>query len=323
VKKKKGFTLVELLVVISIIAVLLAVLIPSLQKARELAKRTICATQVKQIGVGMGGYALEYNDKMPWSGGQKSGVPDDTVDEPTMHPGLIWRTNHADTTKDGLFCDLSAKCQCGEMGKPRPMRLACLFAGKLIQDGKVFYCPGNTVPIRRYDSYTNQDPAKGGPSNEWGRPHQLFSSKTDNPGWIRCGYDYYPIDKLCKNNMERISAYNVPKTTCRKFSNLSAKSPYLTDVIQDPTAVSHKAGLRTVNSITRAKGAGINSLFKDGSVTFVKDRKGTSNFSIKSNDNEMLFDNEIWPFAPGIIERNEVKAQIFYYYMYEMIGRCR
>jgi prepilin-type N-terminal cleavage/methylation domain-containing protein len=329
-KTKKGFTLVELLVVISIIAILLAVLIPSLQKARELAKRTICSTQVKQTGVGMAGYAMMFNDKMPWSGGVTAGangdyVPDDTKDESPLHLALIWRTNHADKNKDGKYCDYGAKCQCGEFGKPRPMRLACLYAAKLIQDGKIFYCPSNTLAIRRYDSYTY---SKNPLSNEWGRPHQVFSEATDNPGWIRSGYDYYPIDRSIKRappwtGMERISNFYVPQITGRKFSNLSRQAPYITDVIQDPTAVSHKTGLRKVNGVDRARGAGVNGLFSDNSVKFVRDTTCNSNFSSASNDRETLFDNAIWPFAPGINERSEVKAQIFYYYMFELIGKCK
>jgi prepilin-type N-terminal cleavage/methylation domain-containing protein len=326
-KKTKGFTLVELLVVISIIAILLAVLIPSLQKARELAKRTICSTQVKQIGVGMAGYAMMYDDKMPWSGGVTSVngkyVPDDTKDESTPHFALIWRTNHSGN--DLQYQDDSLACVCGTMGKARPMRLACLFAAKLIQDGKIFYCPANTAASRRYDSYTY---SKNPLSNEWGRPHQVYSESTSNPGWIRSGYDYYPIDRSIKRappwtGMERISNYYVPKMTCRKFNNLSKQAPYLTDVIQDPTAVSHKTGLRKVNGAERARGAGINGLFSDNSVKFVKDTTCNSNFSSASNDRETLFDNAIWPFAPGNNERSEVKPQVFYYYMFELIGRCR
>jgi prepilin-type N-terminal cleavage/methylation domain-containing protein/prepilin-type processing-associated H-X9-DG protein len=55
----KGFTLVELLVVISIIALLLAILIPSLQKAREIAQRAICSNHLKTLGLANVTYANE------------------------------------------------------------------------------------------------------------------------------------------------------------------------------------------------------------------------------------------------------------------------
>jgi len=48
-QSKSGFTLVELLVVISIIAILLAVLMPSLSKAREQARSTVCKSHIKQL----------------------------------------------------------------------------------------------------------------------------------------------------------------------------------------------------------------------------------------------------------------------------------
>jgi prepilin-type N-terminal cleavage/methylation domain-containing protein len=332
VKTKKGFTLVELLVVISIIAILLAVLIPSLQKARELAKRIICSNQIKQIGVGMTGYVTDCSDKMPYQGGYKTNesgayIPTDESDEPTPHYSVIWRTGH--NGKDDKFQDAGTLCQCGQAGKARPMRLACLFSTNFIRDGKVFYCPANTAENRRYDAYTNQNPALGGPSSEWGRPHQMINitQKSEND-WIRSGFDYYPIDKSSKNappytGMARISNFYAPKVTCKKFSNLSSTAPYLTDVIMDPSAVSHKAGLRKVGTTERAKGAGVDALFKDGSVSFIKDTRGNSNFNAQSNDSETLFDNQIWPCCPGINERDEIKAPVFYYYMFQMIGRCR
>ncbi len=65
-RRSKGFTLVELLVVIAIIALLVSILLPSLQKARELTKRTICLTNLNGTGKSLGLYLTTYNDAYPF-----------------------------------------------------------------------------------------------------------------------------------------------------------------------------------------------------------------------------------------------------------------
>jgi prepilin-type N-terminal cleavage/methylation domain-containing protein/prepilin-type processing-associated H-X9-DG protein len=66
-RAKKAFTLVELLVVISIIAILLAVLMPALSKVREQGRAIVCASNLKNYGPALLMYAQENNGKSPFS----------------------------------------------------------------------------------------------------------------------------------------------------------------------------------------------------------------------------------------------------------------
>ena len=65
--RRNGFTLIEILVVISIIAILIALLLPTLARARSLALQIQCASNMRQIGIAMNEYANEYRGKYPLS----------------------------------------------------------------------------------------------------------------------------------------------------------------------------------------------------------------------------------------------------------------
>jgi prepilin-type N-terminal cleavage/methylation domain-containing protein len=65
IRKKNAFTLVELLVVIAIIALLVSILLPALSTAREQAKRVVCATQLRELGMLLEQYCADHNEFYP------------------------------------------------------------------------------------------------------------------------------------------------------------------------------------------------------------------------------------------------------------------
>lgn len=97
--KLKGFTLIELLVVISIIALLLSVILPSLRKAKEAARRVMCASNLHQWGAVLASYETDNKSRLlgtfQWQGG---GAP---------YPASAWlqdgNTDPATPAHEGQF----------------------------------------------------------------------------------------------------------------------------------------------------------------------------------------------------------------------------
>jgi prepilin-type N-terminal cleavage/methylation domain-containing protein/prepilin-type processing-associated H-X9-DG protein len=121
----EGFTLVELLVVVGIIAVLIGILLPSLAKARESARRTACLSNLRQIHQTFVIYANENKERVPL--GYRRGFK--------QFNSMVY------STTSGKFC-----------------LFGILYLAKAMPEPQVFFCPSNSDPQSTFMSETNPWP---------------------------------------------------------------------------------------------------------------------------------------------------------------------
>jgi prepilin-type N-terminal cleavage/methylation domain-containing protein/prepilin-type processing-associated H-X9-DG protein len=116
---KKAFTLVELLVVIAITALLVAILVPSLQKARELAKQVVCSSRQRQLALALTSYTQEYDGYiMPYSTVYQKGATSNTQ----LWVGPHGSYDHGMTVAEEYW-------------------YAMLYVAKGIDNRDIFFCP--------------------------------------------------------------------------------------------------------------------------------------------------------------------------------------
>ncbi len=126
---KRGFTLIELLVVIAIISLLMAILMPALNRVRKQARRVVCAPNMKQMCTAVVMFADEREGKIPPVREERNGT--------WMH---VQENNHEARwfrTDNDIYWNLGL-----------------LWKYKYIKDGKIFYCPSKQAYFK-YKDYSD------------------------------------------------------------------------------------------------------------------------------------------------------------------------
>jgi prepilin-type N-terminal cleavage/methylation domain-containing protein len=170
--KRPAFTLIELLVVVAILGLLIAILVPSLSRARAQAKRAVCATNLKQIGIGFQVYLGDNKDRYPYASAM-----------PSMGSFPLWDVD--------------------------PIFIADVLSPYVAEQGEVFHCPkdrpGNDRPApntglsyfqteRSSYQYRPWRPRLGGRTAEeisaWFKEHEE-RTVAENSFWIMTDYNNF------------------------------------------------------------------------------------------------------------------------------------
>ena len=280
-REQKAFTLIELLVVIAIIALLLSIVMPSLAMAKERAKRLICATHMKSLGVGIVMYAGQQDDELPMNFYQHDpGRRNASNAVATYFLGGYDMALDTASSQERLDDMLHGGGDYEATGRG-VTNLGYLFSEGLLEDvADVVYCDSNKSTLFSYNAY-------GGKAG-WPKGVSDTSYASNR---IRVSYSYLPQASRSKHP----SMPQFPDAAY-KLRELDSMRSVVVDLLNDDpdngNSMAHKRG----------NYYGVNMLFGDGSVAFKLDKenviKDGGNMIERSNGDDPV----AWRHAIRVLE---------------------
>ena len=251
--RKRGFTLVELLVVIGIIALLISILLPTLNRAREAAQRTKCLANLRSVGQLCAMYENLFKGAIPigfWTNDGTAGISN-----VQNNYGIAFRETGFNATAVLRFNGLGFLYPAGLIGNG--------LTNNITSEGQLFYCPTMSATFEEHTYDSGQNPwinnlIKSGAGTNLCRAG--YSTRAINPtstkltvneravGWHRTGV-WYPFDAQGQDPPIKAEMMRVPQMKSRLI---------VSDII------STEARIKVLNHKS-----GINALYGDGSAKWV------------------------------------------------------
>jgi prepilin-type N-terminal cleavage/methylation domain-containing protein len=247
---RSGFTLIELLVVVAIIALLIAILLPSLGKAKENARLSVCGSNLRQIYTALAIYAEINNQVIP--------VGYTFGDEQANY--YMWKKTDPTTS---------------------PILLGALVSvnnniGSVLTTGKIFFCPSQTSPSNMYDINSGNETT----SNVWRLDPVVVA--TIGTAWeTRAGYSCRPV--VAWNGGPVLAS---PTTTrASRLTDFTPNQSLLADVISASNSLdlSHQTQINVAyanGSVRRAPKAAFATNLSKLPITF---SSGANNFELNTS----------------------------------------
>ncbi|MFA7236423.1 MAG: prepilin-type N-terminal cleavage/methylation domain-containing protein [Phycisphaeraceae bacterium] len=198
---RHGFTLVELLVVVAIIALLLAILLPSLNKARDAAKNLKCLTHQRQVHIALATYATDFQGMLPY---RWNAAGDATVGEPIGY--LNWYQRLGEISIGNNYLPLAAD----------------------IHDARLrtaWQCPFPASDMPGYGRVITPSGGDGQFRMSYGLNRYLAASRTGGGGnpitWMRA---WAPLDNSSPSYPDIKSAVRIDRVTPSTFAIADGRS---------------------------------------------------------------------------------------------------